>query len=557
MSSPHRPLSEWVAEVVLNRDGTGSWDPWAEPNRGRRDSDARGEPRFRDGWQRRRILLDASGDRVGALCLIRGGTAPEVVAELTDAGVPVPVGEAAIAVVERLEEAWPDVRPEPDDLRVLAGESAALRWSLVERLRQEGDPAAEVFHVLPWELVERLAGDLCGAIDAGGGASAEVLAHWFAPTGSAFSDAMDELNLWLRDHGTPGLADHGGIALCEELAGADLALFPARTLRALAALTRRLTAADPAMGAVGQEATTRLTSAASSAPERLDAHFATADRPASAPGAAIASGPPQTPPSEAAPAFAETVSEWLRELSTVGPGEWTADSGGLHLRLSVTEEEDTGEVALQVTPPVGDVPVLVRPEADRGAVTYLGWLTAGRMRLEVDSPPPYEVRPAPRRRDSRTAPFEVITSKPRRLESALASDAEEEPRDDRLLVVPDLDLEVNAYEAGDGRLYVSASVGSREADGRWLELVLHGLGDGSARECVIPLRWAHDAAEGTLSVGTWRDRLTIAVGAGLVDDPSGFTHEAVRWSAEHAADERTRDALRDLLAALGGPDGSA
>jgi hypothetical protein len=536
MNAPHRPLSEWVAEVALDRDGTGSWDPWAEPNRGRRNSDARGESRFRDGWLRRRILLESSGTRVGALGLCRGGTAPEAVVELTDAGVPVPVSEAAVAVVERLEETWPDVRPGPDDVRVLESESPALRWSLVDRLLQEGDPAAELFHLLPWELVARLAADLCGAIDAGGGGSRVVLAHWFAPTGSLFSDAMDEMNIWLRDQGTSGLAAHGGIALCEELAATDLARFPAEARWALALLTRRLGAVDPAMREAARVATGRLADDAASVP----------DDAASVPDEGDASAE-----------FAAAVADWLAELPATGPGERTADSGGLRLHLSViAEDDDAGEVALEVTPPVEDVAVLVRPEADRGAVTYLGWLTAGRMRLEIGSPPPYEVRPAARRRDSPSAPVEVYISEPRQLETALASDEEAEPRDERLLVVPDLELAVTLYENDGGQLLVSASVGSREADGRWLELVLNDLGDGSARECVIPLRWAYNAAEGTLKVGAWRDRLAVAVGPDLVDDPSGFDRETVRWSAEHAADARTGDALRDLLAALAGPDGA-
>lgn len=534
MSAPHRPMSEWVAEVVLDQDGNGSWDPWAEPNQGDRNSDARGEPRFDDGWRRRRILLESSGARVGALGLSRDGAAPgagaEAVVELTDAGVPVPVSEAALTVVERLEEAWPDVSLQPDDLRVLASESPALRWSLLDRLCQEGDPEAGLFHALPWELVERLAGDLRGALDAGGGVSGVLLAHWFAPTGSVFSDAMDEMNLWLRDHGTDGLADHGGIALCEELVGADLDRFPEEARQALAVLTRRLSDMDHSLRDVAQEATNRLTSAAD-----------VADRPTVVPPAA-------TPP--------VALTEWLRELPTVGPGERTVDRGEVRMRLAVAVDEYGGEITLAVAPPVGDVPVRVRSEADEGAVTYLGWLTDGIMDLEVDSPPPYEVRLATRWGQAPDAPIDAYVSEPPPLELAVASDREEKPRGKRRLVVPHLDLEVTTYES-DGQIFVSVSSGAREADGRWLEVVLNDLRDGSARECVVPLRWAHDAAEGALTVGTWHDRLAVAVGSALVDDTAGLRPETVRWSAEHAADERTRAALLALLADLAASGGPA
>lgn len=537
MTGRHRPLSEWVAEVGLDpEDGTASWDPWAEPNLGDRNADARGEPRFRAGWRRVRIPLEWSGTRVGVLGLARPepeAGAPEAVVELTDAGVPLPVGEAAVAVVERLEDAWPDVRPEQRDLQILAGESPALRWALLERLSREGDPAAELFHILPWELVERLAADLVAAVEAGGGASGGLLMHWFSPTGSMFGAAMDEMNLWLRDHGPSGLAEHGGAALCEELARADLARFPGGARRALAALTERLGALDPALRQAAQAAADRL-SLAGPAAGGTDAKAV------------------------------EAVTDWLRGLPPAGPGEHSAERGRVHVHLAVTAGESGGDIALEVTPHVGAVPVLVRAEDDEDAVIYLGLLTDGRMSLHVDFPPPYELRPATRRRAPGAAPaaarpfadpVDALDTEPRIPELALADDRPEEPRPERLLVVPHLDLDVTAYESRDGVLLVSASSASREADGRWLRVVIHDRGAGVSTAGVIPLRWVHDAAEGALAVGTWHDRLTVAVSPELVDDPLGFTREAVRWSKAHAADERTREALRDLLARLGDLDG--
>ncbi|MBO2459703.1 hypothetical protein [Actinomadura violacea] len=579
MSAVHRPLSEWVTEVALQRDGTGTWDPQAEPNSGDRARDARRDPRFEEGWERRRIVLEsASGERHGVLGLVRAEPGPdgvEAAAELTHAGAPVLVSEAGIAVVERLERQWPQVRQDPADLAVLAAEPVVLRWSLVGRLVEEGDPGPEMFHILPWELVERSSRGLIGAIDAGRGASGVLLMHWFAPTGSWFGGAMDQMSLWLRDAGAAGLAEHGGIALCEELADADLGRFPEPARRALAELTRRLAGLDAGVRGVAQQATARL-SGTPTAPTAPAAPTAPGTPTApGAPGAADSEGAqgPSAPPDAGVSAeMVEAVTNWLRDLPVIGPGERSADVGGGPMRLAVTEQEDGGEVVLEVPPSAGDVPVIVRAEADGGAVTYLKWLTGGRMRLEVDSPPPYEVGPAPRRPRSGRAsagghtvvPWpgregelaEGVRSEPLTLQRALADYTPDEPRDERILVVPHLDLKVTVYESGDGRLIVSASVSSREADGRWLELVLHEAGGGSSRECVIPLRWAYDAAEGALIVGGWQDSLSVSVGPELVGDPALLSPEAVRWSAEHAKDERTGEALRSLLRGPADPGGT-
>jgi hypothetical protein len=443
----------------------------------------------------------------------------EAVVELTDSAVPLQVSDAGIAVIERLELSWPRVTVHPRDLDVLVAETPGLRHALLDRLAEEADPPARLFHILPWELVERLAEDLLNAIGGDGRSSDVRLMHWFTPTGSRFSNAMDQMNMKLRESGPSSLADHGGAALCERLAEADLARFPDGARAALAALTRRLPALDPTLRELSREATRRL-----------------------------APGPVQATVSADA---ARITADWLRGLPEIGPGDNTAETGGVRMHLTVIPgEHETGRLTLEVDPPVDDLAVLVRMDQDR--VTYLGHLADGRMDLELDYPSPYELRPAARRRGTRHEAVEVFTFEPHR-EVALASDRDVR-RVEQVIVVPRLDLQVSAYESSSGQLIISASAGSPDAAGHWIELVLHDLDDASVQECVIPLHWVYDAAEGALSVGVWRDRLAIGLRLELIGDPAELDPAAVRWSVDRAADERTRADLRALLASSGEDD---
>jgi hypothetical protein len=250
----HRPLSDWVTDVVLDLDGVARRDPWAIPNGGDERADARKMERFaRSSWQRRRVQLP---DGVGALGLIDAETG-EAVVELDQVATPIPVTDQGLALIEMFEEAWPDVRVSADDLRVLRGESIPVRYHLLDRLASEGRPSAELFHVLPWPMVERLAGEIVAALDGKGPASTVAVYHWFVPTGSRFTGALEQLNEGLRT-GQIELVRAASTGLCLQLLSLDISRVPAASRNALRALVERLPRRDPFLLHAAQRAADRL-----------------------------------------------------------------------------------------------------------------------------------------------------------------------------------------------------------------------------------------------------------------------------------------------------------
>ncbi|MFV2178323.1 hypothetical protein ACFHW2_40905 [Actinomadura sp. LOL_016] len=441
----------------------------------------------------------------------------DAVVELTHAATPMQVSEAGLNVITRLERSWPHMGMHEDDLEILAAESPSLRHALLTRLAEEAQPPAHLFHILPWELVQELADDLSHAIDVGGEASNVRLAHWFTPTGSLFAGAMDRMNHRLRRAGPADLVEHGGRKLGDLLAEADRARFPPAALDSLGRLMRSL---------IGLDLTLR---------ERVPPEMVAAP-------VALDNGD-----------VARIIESWLRDMPTVGLGEFVHEREGVRIRLVVTARaDDGGELLLEVTPPVSDVPVRVRSGSRQINVTQLDRITDGRMRVDLAYPPPYEMLLAKglRRDGVRTEFYEMATIEPQWFETPVASD-EDAPGSELLLLVPRLQLQVNVYESGDGRLVISAAASSPNAAGRYLQIALHRLNDESSQTCVIPLNWVYDAAEGALSVGVWHERITIGLTLELISDPSSLDPAAVRWSAAHAEDEGTAASLRALLATNG------
>lgn len=262
MTPVHRPLCEWTADVSAVRDGIADWDPWAPPNGGDRWSDARQMPRFDSGWKRRLVRLRTPAGEQGVLGLAREG---ELVVELDDTAAPVRISPEALEVIDRYERSWPDARPEGGDEERLAGESRVLTYALLDRLSAEagaGSVPPTLFHVLPWQDVTTVAREVTTALAhlAKGmavTASSTFLRHWFTPTGSRFSAALDQLNAGLAD-GDQRLMREGGTALCARLLDAEPGRFPRSARQSLAALARMLADGDPLLGFTARRAADRL-----------------------------------------------------------------------------------------------------------------------------------------------------------------------------------------------------------------------------------------------------------------------------------------------------------
>ncbi|MGW0809815.1 hypothetical protein [Nonomuraea sp. NPDC002799] len=235
----HRPLSNWVASVRGPELPTVTWEPVADVNDGDERADARHLTTFTDGWQRRRFALDLG---YGALGLIHRRTGQAVV-ELSETSRPIAVTPAGVALIDRIEEHWPEADLDSGDLDVLGNEDLPLRHLLLSRLADEGHPRAELFHLLPWHLVSELAGQVIAALR-GSSAGPDVrLRHWFTPAGSRFTAALDQLGAGLRARNA-AVVRAGGTALCARLLELDVRRVPRSTRRVLRRLLRELVARD-------------------------------------------------------------------------------------------------------------------------------------------------------------------------------------------------------------------------------------------------------------------------------------------------------------------------
>jgi hypothetical protein len=250
----HRPLSAWVVAVELSADGTARWSPSADVNYGDERADARALPEFSDGWRRQAVPLD---EGYLVLALVRDG-AGEAVVEVDNRARPVRVSAAAAVMISFLEDAWPYAALSEDDLAILAREDTMVRYLVADRLEDEGDPPPELFHVLPWGLVERLAGQVAETLD-GAPPPPEIieLGHWFNPVGSRFTAALEQLDEGLRSQ-EPALARVAATALCSRLLAVPAARLPEPTRAALARLAGRLDRVDPFLRFSARRAAARL-----------------------------------------------------------------------------------------------------------------------------------------------------------------------------------------------------------------------------------------------------------------------------------------------------------
>ncbi|MFB7253046.1 hypothetical protein [Streptomyces nojiriensis] len=285
MTAAHRPLTTWVRDArpaaphpgdttpipgqVRGNGGTRVSAPgpfWAAHgpvNEGDERADARSLDRFRTGWERGSLPLAAGGH---ALALIEPATG-EAVLELDELGEPLPADPATAEVVAAIERRWPAQRLEPAERALLAAAHPGLRYSLLDRLAAEGRPEPDCFHVLPWERVDRLADEVTAALDASGPAEGGApahrpvrLRHYFAPAGSRFTAALEQLGSALRAS-DPRRRRVATTALCARLAGAATGRIPRPTRERLTLLLDAVGRGDAFLSATAALAAERLAGA--------------------------------------------------------------------------------------------------------------------------------------------------------------------------------------------------------------------------------------------------------------------------------------------------------
>ena len=235
----HRPLSTWVVPVRLSVGDSARWEPPRDVNYGDERADARALPAFAAGWHRRAIALDIGYRSLG---LVR--EAPdEAVIEVDDLARPVRVTDRGAQVISRMEDDWPDASVSADDLAVLAGEEVEVRYLVVARLAAEGHPPPALFHILPWDLVNRLADQVTAMLSGAAPLQVIALRHWFTPVGSRFTAALEQLDEGLREQ-DPAIIRIAATALCGRLLEVDTSRLPRSTRQALAGLVTALRPVD-------------------------------------------------------------------------------------------------------------------------------------------------------------------------------------------------------------------------------------------------------------------------------------------------------------------------
>ncbi|MFE5138435.1 hypothetical protein ACFRDV_12275 [Streptomyces fagopyri] len=180
--------------------------------------------------------------------------------ELNELAMPLVISENGVRVISRIERHWPDAAPSEAELRVLSNESVDVRRLLLARLADEGRPPAELFHLLPWHLVGRLADNLTNALgEAERSDTGAVirLRHWFRPVGSRFTASLEQLDEGVREDDR-GLIRVAATSLCTRLTELDTARLPATTREALATLTDTLARDNRFLGHAAVRAATRL-----------------------------------------------------------------------------------------------------------------------------------------------------------------------------------------------------------------------------------------------------------------------------------------------------------
>ncbi|MFI6904488.1 hypothetical protein ACIBKY_24730 [Nonomuraea sp. NPDC050394] len=228
-------------------------DAGAAVNDGDERADARHLPEFGHGWRRERVAL---GDGRAVLGLVHRATARKVV-ELSETSEPILISQAGLEVIDRIEEGWPESAPDAGELAVLADENFAIRHLLLSRLVAEGAPPAELFHILPWQLVSKVAEQIIATWTGRPPSREPRLRHWFTPAGSRFTAALEQLRAGQRTTNS-GVVRVGATFLCAELLQVEVPRLPRGTRDALARLMLELAERDPFLSYWSRRAARRL-----------------------------------------------------------------------------------------------------------------------------------------------------------------------------------------------------------------------------------------------------------------------------------------------------------
>ncbi|MGW7176524.1 hypothetical protein [Streptomyces xanthophaeus] len=257
MTEAHRPLTEWVQDARIVGPGP-LWAAHGPVNDGDERADARHMTRFSTGWERCALPLADGGHGLGLTEPATGGA----VLELDDFGRPLPADPATAEAVAAIERRWPAHQLEPSEQARLHNADPRLRYSLLDRLSAEGGPGPECFHVLPWERVNRLADQLAAALATGGPPAPPPvrLRHYFAPAGSRFTAALEQLAFALSSDDLR-MRRVATTALCARLAGAATGRIPQATRERLRLLLDAVGRDDPFLHATAVLAAGRLTGA--------------------------------------------------------------------------------------------------------------------------------------------------------------------------------------------------------------------------------------------------------------------------------------------------------
>ncbi|GAA3791246.1 hypothetical protein [Amycolatopsis tucumanensis] len=250
MSATHRPLSPWVA-MITDRD--------ARPvvNDGDDRADARTLPWFDTDWARVAVPLRDGRHALG-LADARGTT----VVELDDYGSPITVSPTALGILSRWEEHWPLVGATlEEDIAALSTESLPLRYWLLERLADEGDPPDEVFTILPWHLLNRAADSVTAALQPDGRLGELVeIRHWLTPAVRGLAGPLEQLDHGLRT-GDGAIARLGAAALLSNLLTLPLERIPGSARTAVRRLVVALGRTEPVFRHTSRVVAARLTDA--------------------------------------------------------------------------------------------------------------------------------------------------------------------------------------------------------------------------------------------------------------------------------------------------------
>ncbi|MFJ6755162.1 hypothetical protein ACIQNK_09050 [Streptomyces sp. NPDC091273] len=271
----HRPLSNWVTAVRRDGDGFGRV-PGTTINGGDERADARHLPEFAAGWRHEALRLPGGETVLG---LVRSDRS-EAVVELTGTARPIPVTAEGALVLASVEDHWPPRAFDPTAAAVLAAQDEDLRHLLLARLVAEGaegaGPVSEVFHILPWHRVDALARAVTSLVEGAVTAPDIRLGYVFAPAGSRFTAALEQLDHGLRSAERP-TARTGAGGLCARLLLLDPDRLPASTREGLRELLAVLHRIDPFLRASAQRAAAHLAAADHGwIPAELDSRFAAA-----------------------------------------------------------------------------------------------------------------------------------------------------------------------------------------------------------------------------------------------------------------------------------------